>query len=158
MIAKVFKNNSAEKPISVSVPIPDEAEAVWELGSPAVHGGSSGALATPEGELAIDVYVTPSAVVVRSAMAGVKPENISISLHNDFLTIRGERLEEDTVEADRYIVQECYWGSFSRSVILPVSVEARGAEAVIKNGILKIVLPRVSPSMVSVRLDSASYE
>lgn len=146
-----------DKTISISIPIPDEAEAVWQPGSFS-RGGEGGVWTTPEGELAIDVYVTPSAVVVRSAIAGVRPENLSISLHNDFLTIRGERSEEDTVEADRYVVQECYWGSFSRSVILPVPVEARGAEAVIKNGILKIILPRVSPSLVSIRLDEASYE
>lgn len=152
----IFKNNSSEKPVSISVPIPDEAEAVWKSGSP--PAGGSNAWARPEGELAIDVYVTPSAVVVRTAMAGVRPQDISISLHNDLLTIRGTRLEEETIEADRYMLQECYWGSFSRSVILPVPVEARGVEAVMKNGILKVILPRVNPSLVSLQIDDLSYE
>lgn len=146
-----------DKSVSISVPIPDEAEAVWKLG-PLSAGGSSGAWARPEGELAIDVYVTPSAVVVRSPMAGVRPQDISISLHNDLLTIRGERLEEERVEADRYVAQECYWGSFSRSVILPVPVEARGVEAVMKNGILKVILPRVTPSLVAIQVDDEAYE
>ncbi|KKU48671.1 hypothetical protein A3H10_00460 [Candidatus Uhrbacteria bacterium RIFCSPLOWO2_12_FULL_46_10] len=156
MSAKIFKNNSSEESVSISVPVPDDAEAVRSLGSPSA--GGSNTWARPEGELAIDVYVTPSAVVVRTAMAGVRPQDINISLHNDLLTIRGTRLEEEAIEADCYMLQECYWGSFSRSVILPVPVEARGAEAVMKNGILKVILPRVNPSLVSLHIDDLSYE
>ena len=108
--------------------------------------------AESEGELAIDVYVLPTSVVVRSAMAGVKPEDLSISLHNDLLTIRGHRNDEEVIERSHYVVQECHWGVFSRSVVLPVAVEADGAEAVIKNGVLKVTLRRASPTAVTVRL------
>ena len=157
-MSPVISKKASSQSANISIPIPDDAEAVWELGSEEIAGGSAGAWAKPEGELAIDVYVTPSAVVVRSAMAGVRPQDISISLHNDLLTIRGARQEEEIIEADRFVLQECHWGSFSRSVILPVTVEGRGAEAVMKNGILKVILPRMNPSLVSLRVDDLSYE
>src|SRR3989338_220289 len=102
-MSPVISKKASSQSANISIPIPDDAEAVWTLGIPrASSGGDSiNAWAAPEGELAVDVYATPSAVVVRSAMAGVRPENISISLHNDLLTIRGERLEEDIIGVDR---------------------------------------------------------
>ena len=154
-MALIISKKIITEPHRVSSPIPDDAEAVWDYGRGLATGED---WAKPEGELAVDVYVTASAVVVRSAMAGVKPEDINISLHNDLLTIRGERLEEEMVEADHFIARECHWGSFSRSIILPVSVEARGAQAIMKSGVLKIILPRVNPSLLSVRVDDSSYE
>ena len=86
------------------------------------------------------------------ARAGVSPEDVRIALHNDLLTIRGERREEDNVLADSYVVQECHWGSFSRSVVLPVPVRSEGAEATMKNGILKVILERVPAASVEVRV------
>jgi HSP20 family molecular chaperone IbpA len=139
---------------SATVPVADEAEARWERAvDVSAHGASSSWVVSPEGELALDVYVTPTHVVVRSALAGVKPEDVSISILNDLLTIRGRRVDEERVATDRYVVQECYWGSFSRSVVLPVSVDSEGAEAVLKHGILKITLRRVAPTPVAVRAE-----
>ena len=105
-----------------------------------------------EGELALDVYITPTTVIVRSPVAGVKPKDLSISLHNDLLTIRGRRQDEEGVASASYVVQECHWGSFSRSVLLPVAVEHDGAEAVLKGGVLKVTLQRAVPTSVSVKL------
>jgi HSP20 family protein len=95
-----------------------------------------------EGQLTIDVYQTDNDVVIRSTIAGVKPEDLDVSINNDMITIRGERRKDEEVQEENYYYQECYWGSFSRSVILPVDVLADKVEASMKNGILTIRLPK----------------
>lgn len=95
-----------------------------------------------EGQLTIDVYQTDSDVVIKSTIAGVKPEDVDVSITNDMVTIRGTRKKDEEVHTKDYYYQECYWGSFSRSVILPVDVVSEKAEAAIKNGILTVRLPK----------------
>lgn len=95
-----------------------------------------------EGQLTIDVYQTESDVVVKSTIAGVNPEDIDISITNDMVTIKGKRVKDEKVEAENYYYQELYWGAFSRSVILPIEVDADKVKASIKNGILSIKLPK----------------
>jgi len=95
-----------------------------------------------EGQLTIDVYQTDNDIVIKSTIAGVKPEDLDVSINSDMVSIRGERKNEEMVREDAYYYQECYWGSFSRSVILPVDVLADKAEAAMKNGILTIRLPK----------------
>lgn len=97
-----------------------------------------------EGQLTLDVYQTEIDIVVKSTIAGVKPEDLDVSINNDMVTIRGERKSEEEVTDDNYYYQECYWGSFSRSVILPVDVVPEKAEASMKNGILTIRLPKAA--------------
>jgi len=99
-------------------------------------------VADQEGQLTIDVYQTDSDIVIKSTIAGVKPEDLDIQINNDMVTIRGERRKEDETRDEDYYYQECYWGAFSRSIILPVDVEANKAEAIMKNGILTIKLPK----------------
>lgn len=103
---------------------------------------------TDEGQLTIDMYQTDSEVIVKSTIAGVKPEDIDVSINNDMLTIRGTRSTEETVEQENYYYQECYWGSFSRSVVLPVDVLPEKVEAALKNGILTIKLPKAETNKV----------
>ena len=95
-----------------------------------------------EGQLTIDVYQSPSDIVIKSTVAGVNPEDIDISITNDMVTIRGKRAKDEKIEAENYYYQELYWGTFSRSVILPVEVDADKVKATIKNGILTIKLPK----------------
>ena len=95
-----------------------------------------------EGQLTIDVYQTDNDVVIKSTIAGVKPEDLDVSINNDMITIKGERKNEERVSTENYYYQECYWGSFSRSVVLPVEVIADKIEASLKNGILTIRLPK----------------
>lgn len=95
-----------------------------------------------EGQLSIDVYQTPETIVVKSTIAGVRPEDIDISINNDMLTIRGKREEKETIEDKDYLYRECYWGSFSRSIILPVEVKAEEIEAILENGVLTVILPK----------------
>ncbi len=100
-------------------------------------------LAESEGQLTIDVYQTPNEIVIKSTIAGVSPEDIDISITNDMITIKGRRQKDEEVKEEDYYYQECYWGPFSRSVILPVDVEVDRADASMKNGILIIRLPKV---------------
>ena len=97
-----------------------------------------------EGELAVDVYQTDSDIVVQSTIAGVKPEDLDISVENDMLTIRGKRASETKEEGKNYFYQECYWGAFSRQIILPEEVDPNRIEASMKNGILTIRLPKIN--------------
>jgi HSP20 family protein len=95
-----------------------------------------------EGQLTIDVYQTENDIVIKSTIAGVKPEDLDVSINNDMVTVKGERKNEEVVTNDNYYYQECYWGGFSRSVVLPVDVIAEKVEASLKNGILTIRLPK----------------
>lgn len=96
-----------------------------------------------EGQLSVDVYSTDKEIVIKSTIAGVQVEDIDISINNDMLTIRGERKEETDERLEDYYYQECYWGSFSRSIILPVEVDSDKVAASLKNGVLTVRLPKV---------------
>ncbi len=93
-----------------------------------------------EGQLTIDVYQTDNDIVIKSTIAGVKPEDLDVSINNDMVTIKGERKNDEAVSPENYYYQECYWGPFSRSVVLPVDIIPEKAEASLKNGILTIRL------------------
>lgn len=95
-----------------------------------------------EGQLSIDVYQTPAKLIIKSTIAGVKPDDIDISINNDMLTIRGKREMPDEINSDDYLYRECYWGPFSRSVILPVEVKADKIDAYLEDGVLTINLPK----------------
>lgn len=101
-----------------------------------------------EGQLTIDVYQTDNEIVIKSTIAGVKPEDLDVSINNDMVTIKGERKNEEVVNGDNYYYQECYWGHFSRSVVLPVDIIADKAEASLKNGILTIRLPKADTTKI----------
>ncbi|MDD5040178.1 MAG: Hsp20/alpha crystallin family protein [Patescibacteria group bacterium] len=96
------------------------------------------------GQLAVDVYQSGDDIVIKSTIAGVKPEDIDISINNDMITIRGKRTHEEVVAEDDYFYRECYWGGFSRSIILPCEVKVDRIRATMKNGILNIVLPKAT--------------
>lgn len=98
-----------------------------------------------EGQLAVDVYQTKDTIVIKAPIAGVKPEDIDVAISEDVVTIRGDRKEESTIQKDNYYVQECFWGSFSRSVILPTSTVAEKANASLRDGVLTIEIPKVVP-------------
>ncbi len=97
-----------------------------------------------EGQLTIDVYQTSSDIVIESAIAGVKPEDIDIDVSSDAVTIRGERHRENEVSDEDYFYQECYWGRFSRSVILPQEIDPENASVTFKNGVLIVRLPKLN--------------
>jgi HSP20 family protein len=96
-----------------------------------------------DGELTVDVYQTPSEIVIKSMVAGVKPEDLDISITRDMVTIKGKRETERFVKDEDYHHQELYWGSFSRTIMLPAEVEVEEADAVEKHGLLIIRLPKI---------------
>ena len=97
-----------------------------------------------EGQLNIDMYQTKDNVIIKSTIAGVRPEDIDITVANDMVTIKGSRKKEEVVSQDDYFYQECYWGSFSRSVIVPVDIDSEHIEADLKDGILTVVIPKAA--------------
>src|SRR3989344_4840 len=98
---------------------------------------------TPEGQLAIDVYETPDEIVIKSPIAGVKPQDLDVGIEDSSVNIRGSRHDEEKIKAEDYFYQECYWGTFSRSIILPVEVDSDKAAATLKDGILTVRLPKI---------------
>lgn len=99
-----------------------------------------------EGQLAIDVFETDETLVIQSTIAGIKAEDLDISIENDMLTIRGKRERPGNGEKKSYFYQECYWGPFSRQVILPEEVDASQAEAILKDGVLTLKIPKIKRS------------
>lgn len=96
---------------------------------------------TEDGQLAVDVFQSDNEVIIQSIVAGVKPDDLDISIDKDSVAIRGKRENNRLTERENAICQELYWGSFSRTVSLPDEMDSENAEAVIKNGILTIRLP-----------------
>lgn len=97
-----------------------------------------------EGQLNIDMYQTKDNVIIKSTIAGVRPEDIDITVANDMVSIKGARKKEESIAAEDYFYQECYWGNFSRSVIVPVDIESEEIEADLKDGILTIIIPKAA--------------
>jgi HSP20 family protein len=97
----------------------------------------------PEGQLAIDVYQTETELVLQSAIAGVKPESLDISIEGDMVTVRGNREKPQEDGETNYFYQECFWGPFSRQIILSVEVDPSRTEASLKDGILTIRIPKI---------------
>ncbi len=96
-----------------------------------------------EGELAIDLCETKDELILQAAIGGVNINEIDISITNDMITIRGERSREGKDKIDKFYYNECFWGPFSRSLILPQEINADKAKASIKNGLLSIYLPKL---------------
>ncbi len=97
-----------------------------------------------EGQLTVDVYQTQNSFIIESTIAGVNPEDIDVSISPDSVNIKGKREKEERVKDQDYLCQECYWGRFSRSVILPEEIDPDRSQAIIKNGLLKITLPKAN--------------
>ena len=96
-----------------------------------------------EGELTVDVYQTPEMIVIKSMIAGVRPEDLDISITRDLVTIRGKREEERIARDEDFFARELYWGSFSRTIQLPEEIDVDEAEAVEKHGLLILKLPKL---------------
>lgn len=96
-----------------------------------------------EGELSVDVYQTANEIIIEAMVAGVKPEDLHLSITRDMVTIKGRRDGNTQVTHDDYFYKELYWGAFSRTILLPHEVEIEEAEAVEKHGLLIVRLPKV---------------
>lgn len=104
----------------------------------------------PEGQLAIDVFHDNKKIVIKSTIAGADPKNLKISLHNDLLIIKGKREQNEKITDNQYLFRECYWGPFSRSIILPSEVDPKKVKAEIENGVLTVTLQKSKPEKIEV--------
>ncbi|MFA5126598.1 MAG: Hsp20/alpha crystallin family protein [Patescibacteria group bacterium] len=91
---------------------------------------------------AVDVYEDKENVFVEATLAGMKPEDVSINIHDDVLSLEGSRASSSEIDEKNYYRKEVRTGSFHRAIVLPVSVQGDKAQASFKNGLLKITLPK----------------
>ena len=97
----------------------------------------------PAGQLVVDVYETEKELVVQSAIAGIKTDQIDVSLENDILVIKGERDNPSKDKDQRYFLKECYWGPFIKEIILPREIDTGRIDAKVKDGILTVKMQKV---------------
>lgn len=96
-----------------------------------------------EGQLSVDVAQTEKEILIVSTMAGAATDKIEVYLHNDLLTIRGQRVSPLANAGDvGHFHQECFWGKFSRTIVLPIDVKPDSAVAEYRNGVLVIRLSK----------------
>lgn len=119
----------------------EEENSLPEMGSNKIH--PSILEEEEEGQLTVDVYQTASEIVIKTMVAGVKPEDLDVAITRDSVTIRGKREEDRTMSGEDYFHRELYWGSFSRTIILPEEIDVDEAEAIEKYGLLVLRLPKV---------------
>jgi len=117
-----FKDNSGEK-----TPLPETSD---------------------EGQLLVDVYQTPDEIVIQSVVSGVRPDDLDVSITQDMVTVRGKRERSHHVSDENYFYQELYWGTFSRSILLPQEIDVEASEANLKNGLLLVRLPKLDKARV----------
>lgn len=106
------------------------------------------------GDLPVDMYQTANDIVIKATIPGVKPEEVDISITGDTLTIKGEHKEKKEIKQEDYLYREHRYGTFSRSIPIPVQVKAERAEAVFENGVLTLTLPKaeeVKPKQIKVK-------
>lgn len=99
--------------------------------------------AEEEAQLTVDVYHTPTEIIIKTMVAGVRPDDLDVAITRDSVTIRGKRSEDRTVSDHEYLHRELYWGSFIRSITLPEEIDVDGAEAIEKHGMLILHLPKL---------------
>lgn len=116
----------------------DDAEQDWEA-----EDDDTDTDEPQEGELPVDMYQTGDAIVIRALVAGVSPDDLDIAITRDMVTIKGKRDEMQEAVDDDYYHRELFWGSFTRTLLLPEEVLIDEAEAQEKHGLLEIVLPKV---------------
>lgn len=95
------------------------------------------------GQLAVDAYETEDKLVVKARTAGVNKEDLDVSISDGILTISGTLSSGDDSNATNWHIQECYWGEFSRTLALPVSVKEDEVEAVLKDGVLTVAFSKI---------------
>ena len=94
-----------------------------------------------DGQLTVDIYQTSSDLIIQSAVAGVELKDLDISIDKDLILIKGKRNRPNQEKGD-YFCKECYWGTFSRKIILPVEVNRDKIQATLNKGILTIKIPK----------------
>lgn len=97
-----------------------------------------------DGQLTVDVYQNPDEIIIKAIVAGVKPENLDVSITRDMVTIKGRRENTKEISEDNYFYKELYWGAFSRTILLPQEIEVEASTAIEKHGLLTLILPKIN--------------
>jgi HSP20 family protein len=133
------------------MPLPRRQAAMAPAQQVPVHAASNPAPHTAfmhedepaEGQLPVDVYQTPNEIVVRTFIAGVRPDEINLSISRDMVVIEGARAERETITDDGYFHRELFWGSFARTILLPQEIDVENSSATAKDGLLTLILPKL---------------
>jgi len=96
-----------------------------------------------EGQLPVDIHQTASDIIIRAFVAGVRPDELNISISRDMVEIEGSRMEREQVAGPDYFTRELFWGSFSRAIMLPQEVDVEASSASAKDGLMTIILPKL---------------
>ncbi len=96
-----------------------------------------------EGQLPVDVYQTANEIVIRTFVAGVRPDELNVSISRDMVVIEGSREERDSVTDSDYFTRELFWGTFSRTILLPQEIDVDNSSAGAKDGLLSIIMPKM---------------
>jgi HSP20 family protein len=102
----------------------------------------------------IDVHETPEEVVVTASLPGIKPDDVQITMTGQTLTLRGEFKSDEKIERDQYLYRERRFGTFNRTLQLPVRVEGDRAEATFEEGVLRLRIPKaeeVKPRQIQIK-------
>jgi HSP20 family protein len=106
-----------------------------------------------DGSLSVDMYETDDNVIVKTAIPGVKADDIEVSVTGDTLTVKAETKEEEEVKRENYLRRERRMGSYCRSVTLPGGLKTDKAQADYTDGILTLTFPKaeeVKPKSIKV--------
>jgi HSP20 family protein len=103
-----------------------------------------------QGQLALDVYQTPTHIVIVAPVAGVKLDDINVSITEDILTIKGKRNQAIKIPEENYFTQECFWGDFSRAIVLPAAIDSTKISASFKDAVLRISIPKTQQSKTKI--------
>lgn len=131
----------SETPQPTSTPVMEPQPAPQPAQSQASEDDSE--YSTVPGQLAVDVYETAEQLIIKARTAGVNRNDLDVSISDGVLTISGTLSSGDETEATHWHVQECYWGEFSRTLVLPVAVKEDEVKAVLKDGVLTVMFNKV---------------
>ncbi len=106
------------------------------------------AMEDEEGQLTVDMWQNQNEILIQAIVGGIKPEDLDVSISHDMVTIRGKREKSKEISGTDYFYQELYWGSFSRSILLPQEIDTEESEATIKHGLLTIKLPKLDKAKI----------
>lgn len=139
-----------------AISIPEEMETELEINSSRMSSPESfryhddeEEVEDEEGELTVDVYQKDNAIIIQTMIAGVKPEDLTVNITREVVTIRGKRDQPEKVNPHDYYEQELYWGAFARTIVLPAEIDTEEADAIERHGLLTIVLPKIDKNKSS---------
>lgn len=131
-----------------SVPVDDDRGHAEQILSHKVTPRADFPEPDEDAQLSIDMYQSPAEIIIQAMVAGVRPEDLDVSITQEMVTIKGRRSYQHQVTEDNFYYRELYWGTFARSILLPQEVDSEEAQATIKHGVLNIRLPKLDKARI----------